>query len=163
MALLHALKVSLGFASVSETEQDTLLHPPYMAFNHFNEHLVSVKGSPRDTHGLFQGMLMVEKPPLWCHCLLAFLLGTWHKGACLGAHSVVWGCTSQGSGWLTGETGQPQQESFPFSHIPCRKRRSVIRLCEVKQSHMKCSFAVVCLNLCSPAPGPAHWLLSIGV
>lgn len=62
----------------------------------------------------------------------------------------MWGCESQGSSWLVGETGQAEQESFPFSHIPCRKRWGVSRLREVKQSYLKCSSAVACLNLCSP-------------
>ena len=85
--MLQALKVSLGSASVSEVEKDMLLPPQDMFFNHFNDLLVSVKGSPRDTHGLSQGMLVVEKPPLWCQSLLAFLLGTRRRGAGLGAHS----------------------------------------------------------------------------
>lgn len=58
-----------------------------MFFNLFSDLLVSVKGSPRDTRGLSQGMMLVEKPPLWCQSLLAFLLGTGDRGAGLGAHS----------------------------------------------------------------------------
>lgn len=91
MALLHILKVSLGSASVSEMEKDTLLPPPDRFFNNFNDLLVSVKGSPSDTHGLSQGMLLVEKPPLWCQSLLTFLLGTRCTGAGLGAHSCCVG------------------------------------------------------------------------
>lgn len=85
--LLHILKVSFGSASVSEVEKDMLLPPQDMFFNNFNDLLVSVKGSPSNTQGLSEGMLLVEKPPLWYQSLLAFLLGTRHRGASLGAHS----------------------------------------------------------------------------
>lgn len=73
VALLHVLEVSLGSASVSKVEKNMLLPLQDMLFDCFSGLCVSVKGIPRDNHSLAQGMLLVEKPPLWCQPSLAFL------------------------------------------------------------------------------------------
>lgn len=91
MALLHVLEVSLGSASVSKVEKNMLLPLQDMLFSCFSGLWVSVKGIPRDNHSLAQGMLLVEKPPLWCQPSLAFLLGTLHRGTSLGPRSCCLG------------------------------------------------------------------------